>query len=385
MTREAGWLAVRALLLGALAFSCVGVSPANAASRLCRQLEAELASLGNGVSAGPAQISKYDSAIARQGEEMAKARSRAQRAGCGFSIFGSNIAACATLNASIERMNANLDQLHSERARLARGGQRRDRARVVAALEKHDCRSDGSSGKPTADVAQASRALPGSFASRDDGDTVMFDEETEPAPNGYLSPLNDMPVEKIPRPQGEFHTMCVRTCDGYFFPMSNAATLRDFERDQKNCESSCPGTQMQVFYMRGIGGDPANMTSSVNGRPYRELPNAYLYKKPGAQGAPACGCNAARGFEVIGGSPAAGLQSNPQSPSITSFVPAPTVRPDPAGGIKPSGESTPSARRKDDAPAPPAADRKVRVVAPAFLPDPKAAIDLRAPAPNSTP
>ncbi|RVD49639.1 DUF2865 domain-containing protein, partial [Mesorhizobium sp. M2D.F.Ca.ET.140.01.1.1] len=51
----------------------------------------------------------------------------------------------------------------------------------------------------------------------------------------------------LPGADDEFRTVCVRTCDGYFFPMSNAASYGDFERDQKNCESSCPGTDMRVF------------------------------------------------------------------------------------------------------------------------------------------
>ncbi|MGB5801475.1 MAG: hypothetical protein WBG88_15340, partial [Mesorhizobium sp.] len=104
MISGAGRLAVRALLLGVVALSCTG--GADAASRLCRQLQAELAGLGSGRPASPARLAKYDSAIARQGREISKARSRAQRAGCGFSIFGGDIATCAALNATIERMNA---------------------------------------------------------------------------------------------------------------------------------------------------------------------------------------------------------------------------------------------------------------------------------------
>jgi hypothetical protein len=220
---------------------------------------------------------------------MAKARSRAQRAGCGFSLFGSNIATCAALNASLDRMNRNLDTLRSQRARLARGGSRRDRTRVMAALDTHDCRGGKVVEKRSHDQKTASTG----FLDQPAQDGIMpSDAAEEPAEAGYLSPLIDLSIEKAPRPQGEFRTLCVRTCDGYFFPMSNAASVRDFERDQKNCESSCPGTQMQVFYTRGFDDDPAAMISSANGRPYSELPTAYLYKKPGEAGVPACGCNA---------------------------------------------------------------------------------------------
>ena len=379
MKGGAGRLAISAMLLGVVALICAGTSEASAASRVCRQLEAELASLGNGGRASPTQIGKYDSAITRQGQELAKARSRAQRAGCGFSIFGGNIAACAALNASIDRMNANLDKLRGQRSRLATGGTRRDRARILASLDANDCRSRKAVQKSAAEArgtasGQANWAAGGNerYAQENDGSGGS-------GTTGYVA-LAELSFERPPRPRGEFRTMCVRTCDGYFFPMSNAATVGDFERDQKNCESSCPGTDIQVFYMRGLDGDTATMTSATTGRPYQELPTAFLYKKPTPVGAPVCGCNAAPGYQVIGGAPRSpALRSAPQSPSITSFAAAPSAAPAPAP--KPAQGS-----RDDEATTKPAtrlpADRKVRVVAPAFLPAPEAAIDLQAPAPT---
>ncbi|WP_292306645.1 DUF2865 domain-containing protein, partial [Mesorhizobium sp.] len=100
----------------------------------------------------------------------------------------------------------------------------------------------------------------------------------DPGARNIRRVINQPDGMDLPRMNGEFRTVCVRTCDGYFFPMSNAASLGDFERDQKNCESSCPGTEMQVFYTRGMDDDAGNMTSSATGRPYSELPTAYLYK-----------------------------------------------------------------------------------------------------------
>ncbi|RWC82692.1 MAG: hypothetical protein EOS32_32900, partial [Mesorhizobium sp.] len=107
----------------------------------CRQLEAELdASRGGG--GGPAIIRKYDDAIARQREQMAKARNRASDAGCGFSLFSRNVNKCAAINANIDRMNANLDALLAKRERLSGGGTRRDRSRILAALDANGCRDD---------------------------------------------------------------------------------------------------------------------------------------------------------------------------------------------------------------------------------------------------
>ncbi|RWD71863.1 DUF2865 domain-containing protein [Mesorhizobium sp.] len=384
-------------LLSAFAASAVAVTEPQAASRTCRQLEAELAAARGG-GGGPGLVRKYDDAIARQREQLAKARGRASDAGCGFTLFSRNVSQCAAINASIERMNANLDTLQAKRERLAAGGRRRDRSRILAALDANNCRDD--------------EIAPLHEASRDNGGGNLFeqlfgrqDEQLE-TPDAPDMPLDDPSVRNIrrvinqpdgmdlPRLGGEFRTMCVRTCDGYFYPMSNAASVGDFERDQKNCESSCPGTEMQVFYSRGMDDDLGSMTSSATGQPYSELPTAYLYKQANYSRPPTCGCNAQAGnFTIIGGNPPNPEQSQPDG-GIAPFIPVPAVKPDPgadpetlanaAGGL----DQDAIKRLTTKVPVSPVSalppdQRKVRVVGPAFLPDPSAAIDLKAPAPKS--
>ncbi|MDX8464580.1 DUF2865 domain-containing protein [Mesorhizobium sp. VK23B] len=392
-----------AALLAALAASAVAVTEPQAASRTCRQLEAELAGARGG-GGGPALIRKYDDAIARQREQLAKARSRASDANCGFTLFSRNVGQCAAINASIERMNANLDTLQAKRERLADGGTRRDRSRILAALDANGCR----------DEEIAPRRPPMPEAARDDGNGNLFEQlfgrgqEAEPldVPDASEVPSDDPSVRNIrgvinqpdgmdlPRLNGEFRTVCVRTCDGYFFPMSNAASYGDFERDQKNCESSCPGTEMQVFYTRGMDDDAGAMTSSVTGRPYSELPTAYLYKSANFSRPPQCGCNArAENFSIIAGNPPNPEQSQPDG-EATPFIPAPAAKPDPGadpetlanaeGGL----DRAAIKRLTTKVPVSPVSvlppeQRKVRVVGPAFLPDPSAAIDLKAQAPKS--
>ena len=392
-----GWKqAHTAMLLGALALSCLAVSQSQAGPRVCRQLQADLAA-ASGSGGKPALIGKYDDAIARQREQISKARSQSSSAGCGFSLFGSNVTECAALNASIDRMNANLDALQSKRAKLAGGGSRRDRARILASLDTNGCR----------DAAVAPRRNPVGAANTENGKGNLFNQlfdgdrsqldtldqpgNTDEQPNGRQ--VLNQPAMDLPHSGGEFRTLCVRTCDGYFFPMSNAASAGDFERDQKNCESSCPGTEMQVFYSRGMDDDSASMTSSVTGRPYSQLPTAYLYKAPNMSRPPACGCNAAQNFQIIAGNPPNPEQSQPTT-DVAPFVPVPLAKPDP--GADPEtlanaegGLDREAIKRLTLKPATspvsalPPDQRRIRVVGPSFLPDPAAAIDLRAPAPKA--
>ena len=388
-------------LLGALVLSAIAVTEPQAASRVCRQLEADLAAASNGGGGGPALIRKYDAAIERQRGQISKARSQSSSAGCGFSLFSRKVRECAGLNATIDRMNANLDALQRKRERLAEGGSRRDRGRILAALDAKGCR----------DNAVAPRRAPLQEANREEGNTNLFDQlfggnsrqpdtvDTLDQPDdsgeerNVSRVLNQPGVPDFPSVGGEFHTTCVRTCDGYFFPMSNSASTSDFERDQKNCESSCPGTEMQVFYSRGMDDDSAAMTSSVTGRPYSELPTAYLYKQSNMSRPPACGCNAAQNFQVIAGNPPNPEQSQPET-DAAPLIPVPVSKPDP--GTDPEtlanmegGLNREAIKRLSIKPvtspvsALPPEQRRVRVVGPSFLPDPSAAIDLQAPAPKA--
>ncbi|MER9974990.1 DUF2865 domain-containing protein [Mesorhizobium sp. M0085] len=391
----ASWKLTRAAaLLGAVVLCGIAATQAQAASRLCRQLEADLAAASRGGGGKPALLRKYDDAIVRQRQQISKAVRQASSAGCGFSLSRRNANACAALDATIDRMAANLDALQAKRGDLAGGGSRRDRARILTLLDANGCRDDAAAPTPA----------PVREANRENGKRNLLDqllgsqpEEADQAeelsqPGNIRTVLNSADMGQ---PQGEFRTMCVRTCDGYFFPMSNAASLGDFERDQKNCESSCPGTEMQVFYTRGVNSDSASMTSSVTGRPYIELPTAYLYKQSDMPRPPTCGCNAAQNFEIIAGNPPTREQSEANVES-TPFIPLPVARPDP--GADPEslanaqdGLDRGAIRRLAVKPVPsptslpPPEQRKVRVVGPTFLPDPAAATDLQAPDPKAVP
>jgi hypothetical protein len=78
------------------------------------------------------------------------------------------------------------------------------------------------------------------------------------------------------RPRDTYRTVCVRMCDGYYFPISFFATPDRFERDRQSCENSC-GTQGRLFVYRNPGGEPDDM-QDLQGRPYRQLRTAFLYR-----------------------------------------------------------------------------------------------------------
>ena len=339
--RHGGWRSYAALAVFLLA-----AGEAQAAGNLCRQLESQLASAGSG------QAARYEAAIAKQREQIAKARGQARRAGCGRTLFGAPAAACASLDATLGKMQTNLAALQTKRAGMAG---KRDRAKILAALDSKGCRQ----AKPN----QADRKR----------------QEDQPRQRAVTGGGE----RRIGGLTGNFRTLCVRTSDGYFFPVSYGVSSRAFERDQNACAAMCPGTEL--YYHRVPGEEPADMVSASTGLPYSQMANAWRYRDADARSAPGCGADSARerGFEVIGGSYRSDGVSDAAS---TAAIPLPAGRPDPAEdpetlANREGGLTIETLRRLAD----PTAARKagdrgewpVRVVGPAFLPDPEAAIDLR--------
>lgn len=73
-----------------------------------------------------------------------------------------------------------------------------------------------------------------------------------------------------------YRTMCVRLCDGYFWPVSFTATKREFARDSEVCERSCGSPAVLHFY-RNPGQEPQDMVD-LTGQPYAKLGTAFRYR-----------------------------------------------------------------------------------------------------------
>ena len=91
---------------------------------------------------------------------------------------------------------------------------------------------------------------------------------------------------------GSYRTLCVRTCDGYFFPVAYSSSAAQFDRDAKACEAACPGTEVELFRHRAPGEEAEQAISTRTGQPYTKLANAFLYRQAGYSRPATCGCNA---------------------------------------------------------------------------------------------
>lgn len=75
---------------------------------------------------------------------------------------------------------------------------------------------------------------------------------------------------------GNYRTVCVRPCDGYYFPISGASTRWKFNKDAEACSARCGGGRL--YYLPRHSEDIAAMVD-LGGRRYDQLQNAFVYRK----------------------------------------------------------------------------------------------------------
>jgi hypothetical protein len=374
------------------------VEPA-AAEAACVQLEAELASVASGQD-NSSLVRTYDGAISTQLDQIEIARAQASDAGCGF---GAEARRCATLESTVKQMGGNLAALERERKRIA-GSTKRSKSELLAALDANGCSREAINGLPagTGDARDAVMLAPGPLEPAEPEITIIGIEPETETDGPHQNPLSRMldAAERGETPEGFFsdpprqtyRTMCVRACDGYFYPMSYAVTASEFERDEKRCEASCPGVTMELYYGETGVDDAARMQSTKSSKFYADLPAAFLHQKVNAKKPEGCVCNARKGFDVVAGKPPRGEDepnilgeiSQPRA-NGTEEIEEPTVQPN-ARSTSIVEVPLPGTKEPEALPAdtvidvPPAKDRKIRVVGPGFLPDRNEAIDLQGPA-----
>lgn len=122
-----------------------------------------------------------------------------------------------------------------------------------------------------------------SSAARPNGNPGLFWGFGSALPPGVRSNLGIFfPPQLLEQPaprridQSTYRTVCVRLCDGAFFPLSFSTTTENFSDDADRCSRSC-GTEARLFVYRNPGSDIEDM-EDLDGRPYKKLATAFRYK-----------------------------------------------------------------------------------------------------------
>ena len=346
-----------------LALFLAAAAPAAAqTSAICEDLRGRLADLPQVIGNGP-EIRQYASAIAEQNLELRKLRNDLRSNGCSVDsmvvIGGENDRYCSDLQESESRMIDNIHYLQDRRNQLreAGGSDVNERRELMAALDDNGCNDDpGYQPDERADVP-----APSTEEQAMRGDTFIPLGNGEEGNTQYGVPRGEM--------MSHVSTMCVRSCDGGFFPISTNATSIDFSRDASTCSKMCPGIETELFYQDVSNTDAANMISAATGARYSAMPNAFAYKNRAPGEKSSCSCNLTAYYEQMRKNQT--VSAPPPKGSITTITTKPpaTAAPTPAA---------PQAQVPDRPYDP--GNSKVRQIGPQFLAGDQGSIDLKNPA-----
>ncbi len=328
--RKAGFLCVAAV-------AAAMAGDAMAQSDVCDELTARLAALDRvDQDAWDSGLQQTDQAIARKRAELDQANAEARRAGClGGILSRLKPGRCGSINATIDRLQAALNRLQAERRHSADDpyAAERERSDVTRALAENGCDGSyaaddyGRQRKPNRLFAALFPNFHGFRGGRNGDGRGLFGSQ-----------FGD----------GAYRTLCVRSCDGYYFPISFSTVAAEFDKDEATCHAMCPGTDVSLYVYRNPGEEPEQMVS-LAGVPYTALPTAFRYRQTYDR---SCSCGTVAG--------AMGMAPDPSQPQA-AFSPAnPSVYVPPRVGALPSLETRPA--EGPEVPQDPG--RTVRIVGP---------------------
>jgi hypothetical protein len=214
-------------------------------------------------------------AVERQRAELSRTSAYARSLGCEnrkFLIFGSDPPAqCGELNGQISRMQANLADLQAR----AGGG-----AGDLVARYNAECLHAQPSGPSNVFEALfggiARLGAPSDEQPQTDARFEDHGDQRQSAPSGEKGPV---------QAHSGSYAVCVRTCDGSFFPVSYSGAGSRADSLEDVCRALCPNADM-ALYSFPFGGT-VDEAASATGEPYANLPNAGKFEKAYD---PSCSC-----------------------------------------------------------------------------------------------
>ena len=202
---------------------------------------------------------------------MRSASAKLERSDCWDQFFFSKTLRpsrqCRQLNDAVENARQRLADLDRQRKQIMGSGDRSLQDEIIRELARHGC------GEQYVKEARKRDVQSNPFA-------LLFGggEESE-GPKGPGNNFGNLPF-------ATYRTLCVRTCDGYYFPVSFSTLPNHFERDAQLCQSQC-AAPAELYYHQNPGGSVEQMLSFGGQQPYTDLKWAFRYRK---EYVPGCSC-----------------------------------------------------------------------------------------------
>lgn len=273
----------------AIGLAHIAPSFAQAGSQVCMRLERELARLHSveRSSGASEQISRFHQAVNQQQENMGIMRRQLSRAGCPTDSYSALRygGQCRAMGERLMAMERNLESLLGQISRMegrtSQSGQIRN---IQAELQRNRCFEQA---QPT-----RVRAVPDDFNRYPNDPTMQSPHQSS---GGWGNQLSPQEMENLRRAREEhvwersntLRTVCVRTCDGFFFPVSLSTTRSRVDADAQSCQAQCPAAEAKLFYFPSRTGD-MNSAVAMDGTRYMDIENAMRYQR---EFVPNCACH----------------------------------------------------------------------------------------------
>ncbi|MEO1204841.1 MAG: DUF2865 domain-containing protein [Pseudomonadota bacterium] len=245
----------------------------NNRSPVCVKLEQRLVQETQRGSSERAQLPQLRSQIRELNQKIRRAETQLDRRDCyEYFLFSKTLRRtrqCISLANEAESARRELAELDNQRMAIESSGQSSYQDEIIRELARNNCGSDY--------TREARRRDRNAFS------PFWQDEDSGGAGGSYEGNTYGR------LPFATYRTMCVRLCDGYYFPVSFSTLPNHFQRDADVCQSQCAAPS-QLYYYQNPGSSIDQMVAVGDSKPYTQLGTAFKYRKEYVQG---CSCKQA--------------------------------------------------------------------------------------------
>jgi hypothetical protein len=246
-----------------------GAAPSSGGSAqggICLQLEQRLAMDANKGNQSRDLIPKLDQELSAADRAARQAQTQLDRGDCyEYFLFSKTLKgspACRAASSQLEGAKRRVAELDSQRQQLMSTGGRSYQDDIVRELARNNCGNKWTQ-----------------QANNSGGSSIWQDEDNGPANGGQFGNLG----------YATYRTLCVRLCDGYYFPVSFSTLPQHFDRDADVCQSKC-AAPVELYYHQNPGSDVEQALSHKTKQSYSSLKVAKLYR---TKYLPGCSCKPA--------------------------------------------------------------------------------------------
>lgn len=239
---------------------------------ICLQLEQRLVQDGQRGNSGRDRLPAIEADLRQAEQVYEQSKSDLERSDCyEYFIFSKSLRRskrCVDLADQGEQARQRYSELDAQRQQIMNSSERSYRDEIVRELARNNCGNNY-----VQEARRTERDSGGSFWQ--DEDEGSFSNRWTPFGGGHSG--------------ATYRTVCVRLCDGYYFPVSFSTLPSHFEQDAEACQSRC-AAPAELYYYQNPGEGMDQSVSFREQQPYTSLKTAFRYRKELIRG---CSCKEA--------------------------------------------------------------------------------------------